>query len=562
LKDPQPKYLIFVTLATVLHFTSKETAFIYTAQTLLFLAVYLSNSISAKPWHIQTFRKIFFTIMLVSLLLIIIGISLIGITKIANASANPNQATTGTQNIFTSSNTGMIVIAFGALGILCSLYFVLRGYSWQKLKEEPSFDLAILIGTFVLPMLAPFPVKILGHNPIDYSTTSNIVFTAAFVVLFTIFAIALGLLWKPKIWIINFALFYAIFIIFYTTIFTNGFGIFTGLVGALGYWLEQQGVNRGSQPWYYYALVQIPFYEYLPALGVPFTTIYYFIKNRPHYSNSNEASNSENQNKSNQVSPVSNGFSETNHLVFWFFLFWSLTSLLAFSIAGEKMPWLTFHIALPMILLTAWGLGKTFQSLQINQIIFGKEKYFLLSFIVFLVALFMSFYLLLGNTPPFQGKELEQLQATTTFLSALIMAIASGWYSIYLANQWDYRETWRLIIAVVFTVLALFTVHTSVQASFINYDNATEFLVYAHSARGPKDILQQIEEISRRTTGGLGIKVAYDNETTYPFWWYLRNYPNQVYYEQNPTRELRDAPIILVGEENYGKIEPVVGQAY
>ena len=30
---------------------------------------------------------------------------------------------------------------------------------------------------------------------------------------------------------------------------------------------------------------------------------------------------------------------------------------MAFSIAGEKMPWLTFHIALPMILLTAWGIG-------------------------------------------------------------------------------------------------------------------------------------------------------------------------------------------------------------
>ena len=38
-------------------------------------------------------------------------------------------------------------------------------------------------------------------------------------------------------------------------------------------------------------------------------------------------------------------------------LFWSLTSLIAYSLAGEKMPWLTVHIALPMLLAAAWGLG-------------------------------------------------------------------------------------------------------------------------------------------------------------------------------------------------------------
>ena len=96
----------------------------------------------------------------------------------------------------------------------------------------------------------------------------------------------------------------------------------------------------------------------------------------------------------------------------------------------------------------------------------------------------------------------------------------------------------------------------------INYDNANELLVYAHSASGPKIALEQIEEISRRTTDGLALKVAYDNETTYPYWWYLRNYTNQDYYDRSPTRAQRDAPVILVGEGNYGKIEPVVGQAY
>ncbi len=99
-------------------------------------------------------------------------------------------------------------------------------------------------------------------------------------------------------------------------------------------------------------------------------------------------------------------------------------------------------------------------------------------------------------------------------------------------------------------------------ASYINYDLAKEYLVYAHCAPGDKIALQQITDISRRLTGGLDITVAYDDKTTYPYWWYLRNFPNQRYYGNAPTRDLRDVPLILVGQDNFGKIEPVVGQAY
>jgi DNA-binding beta-propeller fold protein YncE len=99
-------------------------------------------------------------------------------------------------------------------------------------------------------------------------------------------------------------------------------------------------------------------------------------------------------------------------------------------------------------------------------------------------------------------------------------------------------------------------------ASYINYDYAKEFLVYAHAGPGIKTALSQIEEISRRTTDGLAIAIGYDDKTTYPYWWYLRNYPNKVYYGTEPTRALRDSPVIAVGDTNYQKIEPVVGQGY
>jgi hypothetical protein len=39
--------------------------------------------------------------------------------------------------------------------------------------------------------------------------------------------------------------------------------------------------------------------------------------------------------------------------------------------------------------------------------------------------------------------------------------------------------------------------------------------------------------------------VAYDDKTTYPFGGTLRNYKNAKFFGANPTRDLRDAPVII-----------------
>jgi sugar lactone lactonase YvrE len=226
------------------------------------------------------------------------------------------------------------------------------------------------------------------------------------------------------------------------------------------------------------------------------------------------------------------------------------------------MPWLTFHITLPMILLTGWAIGQLIEKVdwknfQLNQ------GFLLIALMLVLIISFSSVLAsLLGPDQPFQGRELSQLNTTNTFLTAFLVTIGSGWGIVKLLMKWEVTQVSRIGILTAFAILALLTARAAFRASYINYDNATEYLVYAHSASGPKKALAQIEELSERTTDGLGIVVAYDDETTYPYWWYLRNYANAKFYGANPTRELRDAPVILVGDNNFAKIEPVVGQAY
>src|SRR5215212_4809672 len=51
LEKGERRYLYFVTLGALLHFLTKETAFIYAAQALLYLAVFFIAQITRKPWE-------------------------------------------------------------------------------------------------------------------------------------------------------------------------------------------------------------------------------------------------------------------------------------------------------------------------------------------------------------------------------------------------------------------------------------------------------------------------------------------------------------------------------
>lgn len=575
------RYLIYLTIVTALHFATKETSFIYQAQGMIFLAFLALYQITQKSWVNARDRNPF-------LIALLVGILLLGLAGTAyltnNQSAPPVTTEVPTPGVGqglenpAAGNLPVLALGLGAgavVAFIAAVYLVVRGYSWKRLREERSVEMLILLTTLVLPMLAPFPVKALGINPIDYQNNQSILVTFIFVAILTLIAAGIGLLWKPKLFLINTAIFYGIFTVFYTTVFTHGFGFVTGLVGSLGYWLEQQDVNRGSQPLYYYALLQIPIYEFLPALGSLGAVLLALLgirKTRPAAEALIQENPADSLNPSEEPvvedsQPVNgeNSFPiEANEPapVFALLLFWTLSSLVAYSIAGEKMPWLTVHITLPMILLAGWGLGRLFEGVDWDQIRSKRGWLVVLLLIVFLLSVMGALGSLFGLQPPFQGTSLEQLRATTTFITSLITALISGFILSSQLRTWQAGQFNRLVILSIFAFLSLLTARAAFNASYVNYDNATEYLVYAHSAGGVKEALSQIEEVSRRTSGGTSAVIAYDDQTTYPYWWYLRDYPNQQFYGASPTRSLRDAPLILVGDSNFDKLGPVVGQGY
>ena len=545
LETGEARFTYWLTAVTMLHFTAKETAFIYSAQALIFLGLLFVAQITQKRWEKPRYRNLFIAALIVTFALLALGIGL--------DAYFPSPETGGEENVSAGMGPIHLLLPLGLSGLtlLGALVLAIVGFTWKRLRQNRAFSLILLQMTLILPQLAPFPVRAIGWDPLDYSNV-GMLRTGIFIAILAAIAIAAGTLWNPTVWTINAAIFYIPFAILYTTVFTNGAGFFTGLVGSLGYWLEQQGVERGSQPWYYYLLIQVPIYEFLPALGSILAGAL-ALGRRPSTGTEREPGE--------QDQPADEEV-DSQPPVVALLGFWSVTSIIAYTVAGEKMPWLTVHIALPLILLAGWGLGALIERIDWRSVRTRRGLLLMLLLILFLVSVTSAAVDLLGPIPPFQGQTIEQLNATNAFILAAVIAILSAVGIAKLLEDWELAQLGRLTLVTGFIFLALLTARAAFRAAYITYDYATEYLVYAHSGPGPKIALRQIEELSRRTTDGLAITVAYDDETTYPYWWYLRNYPNQKYYGPNPTRELRDAPVILVGDNNYDKIEPVVGQAY
>ena len=162
---------------------------------------------------------------------------------------------------------------------------------WAYLYQFPEVDFLVLIVTLILPWTTALFVHLMGGSSAAYAGLAEtlpeglyglltnlpnmgsasqigqfLVGAFAFAPL-VILSLAIGLTWHWKRWLVSAAVFHVIFAFFFTSVFTNIAGLGTGMIYSLGYWLEQQGVRRGSQPQYYYLLIILPTYEFLPIVG-------------------------------------------------------------------------------------------------------------------------------------------------------------------------------------------------------------------------------------------------------------------------------------------------------
>ena len=472
-----------------------------------------------------------------------------------------------------------------------AIYLKRRGF-WRAMRAFAEFDVLIVLGTLTLPWLSALLIVGMGQNftygdtinhgiltdiaravveslrtilPITFpfydegnqsfsagSQIAQIIYASLTFWPFIITAAAIGLVWDTRRWFGLASLFFGLYIFLFTSFLANIGGLSSGLLSSLGYWLGQQGVRRGSQPQYYYTAIILPIYEYLPVLGSLLATT---IGIRRYWQRRLEASRANLEGLAR--APLSR--------ISWpaLFAWWGIISLFGYTLAGEKMPWLSIHLSFPLILLTAWFLARLLKDVIRQKI--GVNHWWILSLTPGLLWLSWGVLapILLG-TGPFQGLSGEELRNTTRWLGALFfLSLLIGWlYRIVRRNHT--RQSLQTALLGFFIVLAILTTRTSFAASFVNYDYPTEFLVYAHGAPQVKTAISTIREISNRVANGPGMQFAYaGDDISWPMIWYMREFPNALYLGPQPDlTRLEGEDVFLISANLHNQYTQALADDY
>ena len=436
--------------------------------------------------------------------------------------------------------------------------FSLCGAGWGMWRTQGALrlaacrlaDTAIVMGVLVAPFLVPFALILAGREPlpVDSDSQSTALVGAGLLGIIGL-AGTIGFLrfLRPVWWDtslthrnlpILFAGFWFVALAFYTNLFSAVAGVQSGVVGSLGYWLGQQEVMRGGQPWFYYPYLAL-LYEFLPlallAASVPLLARYALA--RP--------------SQRRQSRPSDH---EVPWLVPGFLLVWTIGSWAGYTVAGEKMPWLMVHLVLPTVLLGSWAASRWICTVS------PDDKPGLVA--CALGGAGFACWLFAAGRTPFSGSDQEAVRETMQWLSlvvggcGLLVPLAVGFVQGRPGHG-------RLLGMSAGLALGILTVHVAWNLAYVRYDSAREYLVYAHGTPDVKQVLADIDVVRRALPEGYEPIVMYDHEVSWPMMWYFRDDAAvRVYDGRSPTTDLWEAPVVLAGAAIAANVQPLVQRSH
>ena len=341
---------------------------------------------------------------------------------------------------------------------------------------------------------------------------------------FLILSVMVGRRWCWGIWWRCAAIFYSTWILLYTTFLTNiTGGIWSGVWQSLGYWIVQQGEGRGGQPWYYY-LILTPIYEYLPLI-VSLIATWYYIKKR-------------------------DGFGI-------FLVYWFISTLILYTIASEKMPWLLVNITLPMIALSGKFMGQIIGNINSRKLSLSPKTISLIIPFTLLLILW-SIIQFAPNTNPILDRIIPLIIIATT---VCLIAI-----SIKLSNRVRDKTPFYMAFAGTCLILMILTFRTAVITNFTNGDIPVEMLVYTQTSPDIPIILNGFKKLddSKKPQSRISITIDQTSGFTWPWSWYLRDYPHVDYPTYGP-KDFNNMPAtdaVLIHSNNNGMAENLLAKDF
>ncbi|MBI4306342.1 MAG: TIGR03663 family protein, partial [Chloroflexi bacterium] len=354
----------------------------------------------------------------------------------------------------TKENAYMLVAILG-LGMVALGRSDVGRWVWgqRSLKEwGAAASVALVLGLLTLPLVGAaagmfqkyFGVTLTAAEGVPGGVTGaprggGYAVAIAIVVVLTLISIGVGLRWRRGPWLRVLLVFWGIYVLLHTTIFSNMVGVGSGMWQALGYWIAQQDVARGNQPWYYYFII-VSIYEFLPWTLAIAGGFYYAFK----------------------------GDTFTRFLAFW-----AVATFIAYSIASEKMPWLLVHVTLPLIILAAKSLGDVVTGVRWKEAGLRGGIFVLLGFPLLLAMLWRVIF--------FRWDPADRLGSFFLIWGMLSVIAVLLAFFYWLNRRIGRRAAWSAVAVTAVAIMAGLTIRSGIVAAYVHGDIPQEMLVYTQT---------------------------------------------------------------------------------
>jgi predicted membrane-bound mannosyltransferase len=390
-----------------------------------------------------------------------------------------------------------------------------KSMAWHSLPRAG--DVLVILGTLTVPLLTPLlksPLETLGvasagqlgwpgvcDSLATDATQNRLILGGVFTMVVAAVAFV-GLQWRPRTWAIAAGSAALLYLTLMTTVWTNFGGLCSGPWGSLDYWLGQQEAYRGNQPWFYYHML-MPAYEFLPLIIAVGGLWWSVVRG--------------------------NSFSR-------FLVFWAVGTWLVLSWAGEKMPWLNTHIALPVILLAAWTVQRAWDAWRPQ---LDQRSVLSLAGIAAIAAGSMLFATFAPG-----GTAMVLLRWAALVGAAVFIAV--------IARPWGRSAVPAVLVVAVVGALGFFSVRTTVMSAFVHGDTPRSMLVYTQSSPDIPDIRDDINRLAAATGLGYNLRIAVDSSDAFswPWAWYLRDYRSVTFTDFANAVPQGEFDVMLVSERN------------
>ena len=436
IEEQRSQYLYASAALLALSFATKETTFVFLAVVLLFLNLWVAAELAG---HSRSTGR------------------------------------TGVSFLFYAPSAWAIVALWPFLGGLRRRFWVA--------ERHPAMDALLVLGTLAAPQFAAAIELSLEAAGVDITSAAQERALAVPAVVGLIAAGAIvGLAWNRRVCLTAALCFYVPYTLLFTAFLTDIDGFGSGIWESLDYWLAQHEVQRANQPEFYY-LMFWPAYEYLALAFAGPALLYFTLRGGPRSwlttatavvallfffgadSFANGRAIEAAQVAMLPVAAVAIFLGVRGTMFERFLVFWTVTSLVAYSIVGERMPWLSVHIALPLLVLAGYSAGSILSRVTSD----GTAD--------------------AGARP---RRAIPRAFALGAGLAAL--------------------------------VLAVFSVRTAILASYDHGDVPREFLFYTQTSPDVPHIVERIDHLAASSGMGNSLRIQVDKEHTWPWAWYLREY--------------------------------------